>query len=158
MANHPSAEKRNRQRIVRTERNRAAKSAVRTKLKAARAAIAADGTTAAAPVLTAIKALDRAAAKGVIHSKTASRKKARLARAIHKATLAAKLSLEAEGARHPACSACWPRSASNALPWADADSSLNESFVRSALAGRFALVSRDEPCAAVGVHCFALMR
>ena len=35
MANHPSAEKRNRQRVVRTERNRAAKSALRSALKEA---------------------------------------------------------------------------------------------------------------------------
>ena len=38
MANHASAEKRNRQRITRTERNRAAKSALRTTLKRARTA------------------------------------------------------------------------------------------------------------------------
>ena len=41
MANHPSAEKRNRQRIKRTDRNRAAKSAVRTLVKRVRTAIAA---------------------------------------------------------------------------------------------------------------------
>ena len=41
MANHPSAEKRNRQRITRTDRNRAATSALRTTLKKARAAVAA---------------------------------------------------------------------------------------------------------------------
>ncbi|HYQ17570.1 MAG TPA: 30S ribosomal protein S20, partial [Polyangiaceae bacterium] len=40
MANHPSAEKRNRQRIVATERNRAAKSALRGADKKARAAVA----------------------------------------------------------------------------------------------------------------------
>ena len=41
MANHASAVKRNRQRIKKTDRNRAAKSALRTEVKKARAALAA---------------------------------------------------------------------------------------------------------------------
>lgn len=89
MANHPSAEKRNRQRVVRTVRNRSIKSSVRTKIKVARAE--APGTPEAkAKMVEAVSSLDRAASKGVIHAKTASRKKARLARAAHKAALAAK--------------------------------------------------------------------
>ena len=47
MANHASAEKRNRQRITRTERNRAAKSALRTIVKRARAAAETGGDNAA---------------------------------------------------------------------------------------------------------------
>lgn len=88
MANHPSADKRNRQRITRTERNRAVKATVRTKVKAARGAT---GATAEAKALqvAAVSALDKASSKGVIHPKTAARKKSRLARAAHKATLAA---------------------------------------------------------------------
>jgi small subunit ribosomal protein S20 len=93
MANHPSAEKRNRQRTKTTERNRAIKSAVRTKLKAARIAVAtpdaAKGGDPKALVLTAVKALDRAASKGAVHPKAAARKKGRLARAVHKASKAA---------------------------------------------------------------------
>ena len=82
MANHPSAEKRNRQRIVRTERNRAVKGAVRTLVKKARAAIT-TGDSATA-VAAAVKAVDRAASKGVVHPKTAARAKSRLAKAAHK--------------------------------------------------------------------------
>jgi len=88
MANHASAVKRNRQRVTRTTRNRAAKSALRTELKKARAAVAAAPATAAAEVKTAHSALDRAASKGVIPAKRASRVKARIAAALHKASKA----------------------------------------------------------------------
>jgi small subunit ribosomal protein S20 len=85
MANHPSAEKRNRQRIVRTERNRALKSALRTTVKKARAAVGAGNATTAAPLLAAAEsALARAASKGVIAKKSASRVTARLASAAAK--------------------------------------------------------------------------
>ncbi len=85
MANHPSAEKRNRQRIVRTVRNRAVTSAVRTLVKRVRTAIAAKDKTAASEALKiATVALDRAASKGVLHVKAASRTVARLSHAVHK--------------------------------------------------------------------------
>jgi small subunit ribosomal protein S20 len=92
MANHPSAEKRNRQRIRRTERNRSVKGAVRTLLKKARAAIAAPDTKtgdSASAIAAAIKAVDRAASKGVVHPKMAARAKSRLALAAHKQTKSA---------------------------------------------------------------------
>lgn len=82
MANHASAEKRNRQRIVRTERNRSVKGAVRTLLKKARTAIT-TGDSATA-IAAAVKAVDRAASKGVVHPKMAARAKSRLAKAAHK--------------------------------------------------------------------------
>jgi small subunit ribosomal protein S20 len=89
MANHPSAEKRNRQRIVRTERNRSVKGAVRTLLKKARAAIAAPkATDTAAAMAAAIKAVDRAASKGIVHPKMAARAKSRLAKAAQKSKTA----------------------------------------------------------------------
>jgi len=85
VANHPSAEKRNRQRIVRTVRNRAITSAVRTLVKRVRTAIAAKDKTAASKALKdATVALDRAASKGVFHVKAASRTVARLSAAVHK--------------------------------------------------------------------------
>jgi small subunit ribosomal protein S20 len=85
MANHPSAEKRNRQRIVRTERNRAAKSALRSTLKKARAAVTAgDAAKAKSGVGTAEKALAKAASKGVIHPRTAARTTSRIAKALAK--------------------------------------------------------------------------
>lgn len=85
MANHASAEKRNRQRIQRTARNRATNSAVRTHVKSVRAAIAAkDPKAAKAALLLATVALDKAATKGALPAKTASRTVSRLAAAVHK--------------------------------------------------------------------------
>ena len=89
MANHASAVKRNRQRIKKTAANRSAKSALRTDLKKARAAVTATPATAASSVKEAISALDRAASKGTIPARRASRVKGRLAAALHRATKAA---------------------------------------------------------------------
>lgn len=86
MANHASAEKRNRQRITRTAKNRAAKSALRSALKKARAATAGSAAGATDVVKAAQSALDRAATKGTIPAKRASRIKGRLAAAQHKAS------------------------------------------------------------------------
>ena len=89
MANHASAEKRNRQRIRRTERNRRIKGAVRTLLKKARAALTLSvpkTDESASAVAAAIKAVDRAASKGVVHPKMAARTKSRLAKAADKQT------------------------------------------------------------------------
>jgi small subunit ribosomal protein S20 len=84
VANHPSAEKRNRQRIKRTDRNRAAKSAVRTLVKRVRTALAAKDKAAATTALkNAVKALDKAATKGVVHEKAASRTVSRLSAQVH---------------------------------------------------------------------------
>lgn len=88
MANHASAEKRNRQRIKRTARNRAAKSTLRTELKKARAAVK-QPTGAVEAVKTATIALDKAASKGTIPARRASRLKGRLAAALHKQNVAA---------------------------------------------------------------------
>jgi small subunit ribosomal protein S20 len=85
VANHPSAEKRNRQRITRTLRNRAITSSVRTLVKRVNAAIAAKDKAAATTALShAIKALDKAASKGVVHPKAASRTVSRLSARVHK--------------------------------------------------------------------------
>jgi small subunit ribosomal protein S20 len=89
MANHPSAEKRNRQRIRRTDRNRRIKGNARTLVKKARVVItSAKHKDATKVVLDAVKAVDRAASKGVVHPKTAARIKSRLAKAAHKARAA----------------------------------------------------------------------
>jgi small subunit ribosomal protein S20 len=85
MANHPSAEKRNRQRLERAARNRAVRSAVRTALKHARTALdSADSGQAKALVHAASVALAHAAAKGVLHARTASRATSRIQSALHK--------------------------------------------------------------------------
>ncbi|HVJ21590.1 MAG TPA: 30S ribosomal protein S20 [Polyangiaceae bacterium] len=79
MANHASADKRNRQRVVRTARNRQARSSVRTVLKKAREALAkGDAKAAKQPVTDAAKALARAASKGVLPVNTASRVTSRI--------------------------------------------------------------------------------
>ena len=83
MANHASAEKRNRQRITRTERNRTTKSALRTALKKARAAVAGNEPEAAQLVRDAQSALDVAAKKGVIPGNRAARVKGRIAAYAH---------------------------------------------------------------------------
>lgn len=84
MANHASAEKRNRQRLVRTERNKAVKSSVRTAVKKARTAVAAGDKTAKDQVAAASRALAKAAQKGVMHPRTASRTTARIQHALAK--------------------------------------------------------------------------
>ena len=85
MANHASADKRNRQRITRTARNRAARANVRTILKKARVAIdGGDASKAKDPVLAATKALAKAASKGVVSKKTASRVTSRISAALGK--------------------------------------------------------------------------
>ena len=87
MANHPSAEKRNRQRIKRTLRNRAVKSAVRTQVKTARSAIEAkDPKAAATAVKAAVVGLAKAAGKGAIPKKAMARKVSRLSKAAHALT------------------------------------------------------------------------
>ena len=85
MANHASAEKRNRQRIRRTERNRAIRSAVRSAVKKARTALSqGDAAAAKTDVQSASRALARAASKGVIHVRAAARTTSRMESALHK--------------------------------------------------------------------------
>ncbi len=85
MANHPSAEKRNRQRITRTARNRAVTSSVRTLVKSVRAAIKAkDKAQASKALVAAVSAIDSASSKGVLHRRTAARTVSRLSSAVHK--------------------------------------------------------------------------
>jgi len=90
VANHPSAEKRNRQRIKRTNRNRSVKSAVRTLVKRVRTEVTAKNQDGAKSALAlAIQAIDKAAGKRVFHFKAASRTVARLSAAVHKLTTGA---------------------------------------------------------------------
>lgn len=84
MANHPSAEKRNRQRIKRTLRNRSVKSSVRTLVKRVHAALEAkDKEKATKALAAAVVALDKASSKGVYHPKAASRTVGRLSAQVH---------------------------------------------------------------------------
>lgn len=79
MANTKSAMKRMRQNEARRHRNRAVRSKVRTAVKTARTILAGGGEPNAA-IHDAIRALDKAVTKGVIHRNTAARKKSSLAR------------------------------------------------------------------------------
>ena len=84
MANIKSAEKQNRQRIKRQARNTAQKTAMRSAVKRVRAAIGKkDAKAAKAALPSAIKAVDRAASKGVIKPGTASRSISRLTVAVN---------------------------------------------------------------------------
>jgi small subunit ribosomal protein S20 len=74
MANHASAAKRNRQRIVRTVRNKSIRTKVRNALKIARTAIeTGDASAAKEPVYNVSVALARAVSQGVLHKNTAAR-------------------------------------------------------------------------------------
>ena len=81
MANIKSQIKRNRQNEKRRLRNRTVRSEVNTRTKAALAAADSGDEDAAAETLRmAVKRIDKAAAKGVIHKNTAARRKSRLVR------------------------------------------------------------------------------
>jgi small subunit ribosomal protein S20 len=81
VANVPSAEKRNRQRIKRRARNQAAMSKVRTYVKKVTTAVTGGEAKAAELLKEAIQVIDKAAQKGVIKRETASRKISRLTKA-----------------------------------------------------------------------------
>ena len=76
MANIKSQIKRNRQNEKRRLRNRAVRSELSTREKAAMAAAGTDNEAEA--LRLTIKRIDKAAAKGVIHKNTAARRKSRL--------------------------------------------------------------------------------
>ena len=79
MANLKSAIKRNRQNKKRRLRNRVYRGQARTYVRDARAALLAeDLDEARESTLMAVKALDKAAEKGVLHKNNASRRKSRL--------------------------------------------------------------------------------
>ena len=77
MANTKSAKKRIRQNERRRIRNRAVRSQVRSAVKLARAATGPEMRTG---IEEAIRSLDKAVSKGVLHRNTAARKKSALAR------------------------------------------------------------------------------
>ncbi len=83
MANIKSAMKRMRQSERQRLRNRTVRSRVRSAVKTARAA---QGEEARTAVHDAIRALDKAVSKGVVHRNTAARKKSALARRLVSAT------------------------------------------------------------------------
>jgi small subunit ribosomal protein S20 len=87
MANHKSARKRARQAEKRRARNRQVRTRLRSQLKRASAALAGSGSTgdAGSEVRSAESLLRRAASKGVIPRKRASRVASRLAKRVNAA-------------------------------------------------------------------------
>ena len=83
MANTRSAIKRMKQSEQRRQRNRAARSAIRSSVKAARVALAGKSPESKAAVQEALRTLDRAVSRGVMHRNTAARKKSSLARQLN---------------------------------------------------------------------------
>mgnify|MGYP003333039417 FL=1 len=83
MANIKSQKKRILTNAKRAERNKAVKSELKTRVKNARTSVGAD--TNAEDVRLAVKRIDMAAAKGIIHKNTAARRKSRLMKSVNAA-------------------------------------------------------------------------
>lgn len=85
MANISSQIKRNRQAIVRHERNKAVRSALKTYMKKFNAAAdSGDREVAQAAYRTAARQLDKAAAKGIVHENFAANHKSSMAKKLVK--------------------------------------------------------------------------
>ena len=84
MANIRSQIKRNRTNERRRQRNRAVKSELRTRVKTALNAVG-DEERGEEALRVALRKIDKAASKGVIHKNAAARRKSRLARAAARA-------------------------------------------------------------------------
>jgi small subunit ribosomal protein S20 len=85
VANIKSQIKRNRQNQVREVRNKSVRTALKTEAKKVRSA-SGDAEAVQTEFRRASRALDKAVSKGVLHKKTASRRKSRLARSASAAT------------------------------------------------------------------------
>ncbi len=84
MANIKSAVKRIKVTSRNEKRNKAVKSNIKTILKKAASLISAKGKDAEKSVREAIKNIDKAVSKGILHKNTASRKKSRLMKKLNK--------------------------------------------------------------------------
>jgi small subunit ribosomal protein S20 len=90
MANHASAEKRDRQSKVRRLRNRINKSRMHTAIRYIEDAVAAGSTEAAQDALKkALPIIQKTASKGTIHKNTAARKISRLTKRVNQMMSAA---------------------------------------------------------------------
>jgi small subunit ribosomal protein S20 len=91
LANTKSAEKRNRQAQKRRARNVNVRNTVKDAVKAARETLTTqDAAKSGDAVKAATRTLNKAASKGVIHKRAASRRISRLAKAANRAKAAAK--------------------------------------------------------------------
>ena len=83
MANIQSQIKRNRQNERRRVRNKAVRTRLKTEAKKVReAAQSGDAEAAASQLRSTSRLLDKAASKGMVHPKTAARRKSKLAKAV----------------------------------------------------------------------------
>jgi small subunit ribosomal protein S20 len=89
MANIKSQKKRNLQNARRHERNKAVRSELKTRIKNADKSAVQGAEDTAASVQRAVKALDMAAAKGIIHKNQAANRKSKLMRRVAKASASA---------------------------------------------------------------------
>ena len=78
MPNIKSAKKRVKVIATKTAQNRALNSALKTQIKKANSAIESNAADKADAVRVAVKKIDQAAAKGILHKNTAARKKSAL--------------------------------------------------------------------------------
>lgn len=85
MPNIKSAKKRVKVIAAKTERNKAARSALRTEIKKAETALQSGAADKADAVRAAIRKIDSAAAKGILHKNCAARKKSSLALKLNRA-------------------------------------------------------------------------
>ncbi|HVW33170.1 MAG TPA: 30S ribosomal protein S20 [Acidimicrobiia bacterium] len=85
MANIKSQKKRILTNARRQERNKAVRSELKTRIKSADRAAVAGAEDTEAQVRRAVKALDMAAAKGIIHKNQAANRKSKLMRRVAKA-------------------------------------------------------------------------
>ncbi|MFD2172148.1 30S ribosomal protein S20 [Tumebacillus lipolyticus] len=88
MPNIKSAIKRVKTTNTRTLRNAAAKSALRTSIKKFEVALASNDANTAAFLKQALRSLDKAVTKGLVHKNTAARKKSRLTKKFNKTNIA----------------------------------------------------------------------
>lgn len=84
MPNIKSAKKRVIVNATKAARNKATNSALKTAIKKANAAIDANDAAKAEAVKVAVKKLDQAAAKGLLHKKNAAHKKSQLVNKLNK--------------------------------------------------------------------------
>ena len=80
MPNIKSAKKRVKVIAVKTARNKAARSALKTEIKKANTAIETGAANEDEAVRSAIKKIDQSVAKGLLHKNTAARRKSALAK------------------------------------------------------------------------------
>ena len=83
MPNIKSAKKRVKVIATKTMQNKAINSQLKTEIKKANAALESGAENKAAAVRVAIKKIDQATAKGILHKNTAARKKSALARKLN---------------------------------------------------------------------------